>query len=216
MAAQHWGTLCIRGSGRLPGWRVQIGQTEEGMSSGDAQARRYQGGLTDEMSPEVGKLVNLRVMKLEANPALFDLPDSISCLQRLELLHIDGCPMHKLPQGFGALANLKTLRLIYTAGTKFPSDLKVRDPRHERIRSLLTVECYWEVQYGKQTQWCLRSPWGIQDTFWEIQVPPFYGQSARLQRLADTPQCNLYSIGKDSAYTTTHLYLGMVQSYSNA
>jgi Leucine-rich repeat (LRR) protein len=82
------------------------------MSPGGAQGGRELGGLTD-VTSELGKLVNLRVLRLLKNTRLCHLPDAIRCLQKLEVLHIDECPLQDLPPGFGTLSNLLTLRLIF-------------------------------------------------------------------------------------------------------
>jgi hypothetical protein len=96
------------------------------MSCGIAQWQTTLGGL-EKMTPEVGKLVNLRVLKLVNNTRLGSLPESISCLRKLEVLHLEECPVSALPEGFGTLANLQTLcvKRSRTLGFCFPPDLKV-------------------------------------------------------------------------------------------
>jgi Leucine-rich repeat (LRR) protein len=79
------------------------------------------------MTSDVGKLVNLRVLKLHHNSKLFDMPDAIGCLQKLEVLDVFYCAISQLPDTVGTLANLTSLRCVPHGTLRLPSDLKVRD-----------------------------------------------------------------------------------------
>jgi Leucine-rich repeat (LRR) protein len=106
------------------------------MSIGIAQA-----GL-QEMTPDIRKLVNLKVLNLCQNTVLHCIPESISCLRDLQTLYIAGSPITKLPVGLATLANLRSLTIknnfLILEPLQFPSCLKVRDLL---CRSLVCVYC---------------------------------------------------------------------------
>ena len=80
-----------------------------------------------ELTQDISKLVNLRVLHLSANDGVDHLPEAISCLQRLELLRVDMCPVSELPNGLTALANLSGLHITWNGplGPAFPPGLQV-------------------------------------------------------------------------------------------
>jgi hypothetical protein len=64
------------------------------------------------MTADVSKLVNLRTLQLNMTHKTQHLPDSISCLQKLELLAIDAFDVGELPAGLAKLENLVILHLF--------------------------------------------------------------------------------------------------------
>jgi hypothetical protein len=80
-----------------------------------------------EMTSDISKLVNLKVLNLSWNTAVNSIPESISCLQRLEELCIEYCPIQELPISFTTLANLTNLLVTGCASLRFPLDLQVTD-----------------------------------------------------------------------------------------
>jgi hypothetical protein len=83
------------------------------------------------MTPDISKLVNLRVLKLSRNTVLKRIPESISCLQNLQSLVIKNSQISKLPAGIARLANLRTLAVksnyLSREPVEVPPCLKVRD-----------------------------------------------------------------------------------------
>jgi hypothetical protein len=79
------------------------------------------------LTPDISKLVNLRVLTIRSLDVLA-IPESISCLQKLEHLNLNGDRVQKdLPAGFPTLANLTSLRFASGCGVQlnFPPDLRV-------------------------------------------------------------------------------------------
>jgi hypothetical protein len=97
-------------------------------SRGGAQA-----GL-QELTPDISKLVNLKTLMLQRNGALMDIPESISCLQKLEQLCVYGGQIDELPAGLAKLANLTSLDLaaLDFNDLRIPFGFQVGDPRHSR------------------------------------------------------------------------------------
>jgi hypothetical protein len=75
------------------------------MFAGGAQA-----GL-QELTLDISKLVNLKELVLQNNGAVKYIPESISCLQKLEHLHIYKGQIDELPDGLSTLNNLASLEL---------------------------------------------------------------------------------------------------------
>ncbi len=71
-------------------------------------------------------MVNLRALHLECHQTINYMPESISCLQKLEHLHIEKVTIRELPVGLAKLANLATLSLNAFEDFSFPPDLQVR------------------------------------------------------------------------------------------
>eukprot|EP00884_Botryococcus_braunii_P000021 jgi/Botrbrau1/10019/Bobra.0012s0106.1 len=99
------------------------------MGSGEEE----QEGLR-ELTPDIGKLKNLRSLILAANDAIESIPDAISCLSKLEHLKIDMSPVSELPSGLTSLENLSSLRISWNGpvGPAFPTNL-------QGLRSLATI-----------------------------------------------------------------------------
>ncbi len=89
-----------------------------------------QGGL-QELTPDISKLVNLRVLTLRVNGSLQSIPGCISCLQKLEELCIDRSSIEEIPLGLAALPNLTSLEfnVLMLNEFRFPFTLQVCDPR---------------------------------------------------------------------------------------
>jgi hypothetical protein len=79
----------------------------------------------EELTPVVGKLVNLRDLMLHVDPDVEYTPESISCLQKLESLGVYGYCIQALPAGFTTLAKLTTLSITSEDPVRFPADLQV-------------------------------------------------------------------------------------------
>jgi hypothetical protein len=88
-----------------------------------------QAGL-QEMTSDISKLVNLKVLNLTQNTVLDRIPESISCLQNLQTLYIEQSPITTVPVGLATLGNLRclTIRDTFLIGQplQFPSCIKVR------------------------------------------------------------------------------------------
>ncbi|KAF3947341.1 hypothetical protein CMV_026512 [Castanea mollissima] len=75
---------------------------------------------------EIGKLVNLEVLRLRSCTDLSKLPDSIRSLHKLSILDISNClSIMKLPQHIGELCNLKELNMkgCLRLRTQFPESI---------------------------------------------------------------------------------------------
>ncbi len=79
-----------------------------------------------ELTPDISKLVNLEKLSLTGNFSVTHIPESISCLQKLELLEIGDSPIQEMPAGIAHLRNLATLYMQGCNGVRFPPDLQVR------------------------------------------------------------------------------------------
>jgi hypothetical protein len=81
-----------------------------------------------ELTSDISKLVNLRVLKLDCNDTVDNIPDSISCLQKLETLFLEyASGITEVPVGLATLKNLACLRIIFCEDLRFPPNLQVRD-----------------------------------------------------------------------------------------
>jgi Leucine-rich repeat (LRR) protein len=81
-----------------------------------------------EVTSDVSKLVNLKELSLFTNRAVQHLPESISCLQKLEDLNIRGRSISELPVGLGSLASLADLKARGyddLEGLRFPASVQV-------------------------------------------------------------------------------------------
>jgi hypothetical protein len=78
-----------------------------------------------ELTSDISKLVNLRVLDIDCNHTVKYMPESVSCLQKLEHLHIYNAAITQFPPGLAKLGNLATLNLFHLEGFHFPPDLKV-------------------------------------------------------------------------------------------
>jgi hypothetical protein len=78
-----------------------------------------------EMTSDISKLVNLKVLKLEDNFDLQRWHASIGYLQRLEHLHIDNSTSEEVPAGFGMLASMTKLYFRPCGGMQVFPDLQV-------------------------------------------------------------------------------------------
>jgi hypothetical protein len=95
-----------------------------------------EGGL-QELTPDISRLVNLEVLRLKTNPSLGCITESISCLQKLECLHINAssgfvslkCPRLKVlvlddmkanmsPAQFAAICKLSSLEQLDISGSE--------------------------------------------------------------------------------------------------
>ncbi len=88
---------------------------------------------------DISKLVNLRALTVETNNTLISVSESISCLQRLEDLHIIGSALTTLPGGLAQLASLTELHIDGAAhphGLRIDSSLEVSDLAYCRPSSL--------------------------------------------------------------------------------
>ncbi len=73
------------------------------MSVGHAQVGQQ------DLTSDISRLVNLKSLMLLGDPKLRSIPESISCLQKLETFYIALSKCSELPAGLGKLENLKTL-----------------------------------------------------------------------------------------------------------
>lgn len=80
------------------------------------------------ISFQICGLTSLKVLLLNNNSGLTDLPECISELKNLEVLSIVGCEIDSLPTKLGAMQHLKTLAI---AGNRFTGD------ELEELKSLL-------------------------------------------------------------------------------
>jgi Leucine-rich repeat (LRR) protein len=102
-----------------------------------------QAGL-EEMTSDISKLVNLRVLNLCQNTVLDRIPESVSCLQNLQTLYIEQSPITTVPVGLATLGNLRCLTIRDTSfligqPLQFPSRLKVRDKQLPLAAWLLSI-----------------------------------------------------------------------------
>ncbi len=78
-------------------------------------------------------LQKLERLEVDSCP-LIHLPESVSCLQALEVLEVDCCPLSQLPAGLGMLGNLSTLSICNTLpGMRFPLDVQVTLAPHASV-----------------------------------------------------------------------------------
>jgi hypothetical protein len=67
--------------------------------------RGAQDGL-EELTSDISKLVNLRVLNLSRHDRVDSIPESISCLRCLQHLQIESCALSDMPLGLGMLPKL--------------------------------------------------------------------------------------------------------------
>ncbi len=70
--------------------------------------------------------MNLRHLNLSSHDSAGQLPESISCLQKLETFALEGFEFTEVAEGFGSLASLRSL-VIKDGDFDFPSNLQVWD-----------------------------------------------------------------------------------------
>ena len=75
-----------------------------------------------DISPSLGRLVNLRVLMLDTNE-LVDLPDEICLLSHLERLSLSNNHFSELPENFGRLQSLESLHVSNNEFIVFPLQL---------------------------------------------------------------------------------------------
>jgi Leucine-rich repeat (LRR) protein len=81
-----------------------------------------------ELTSDVSRLVNLKKLTLHDNDMVEYIPESISCLQKLQHLRVQTSPLTNLPAGLATLANLVSLRIsttIFGEGLQLPPSLQV-------------------------------------------------------------------------------------------
>ncbi len=97
-----------------------------------------QDGL-EEVTSDITKLVNLRVLNLATNRSVTCIPEEISCLQKLEHLTVERCPVHEMPASLSTLSNLISFQYRCHAqeGPGFRSTLQVMVLEHFFILELM-------------------------------------------------------------------------------
>jgi hypothetical protein len=105
-------------------------------ASGVAQA-----GL-QELTPDISKLGNLKLLNLASNLELEYIPESISCLQNLTTLIIEDTSITAVPFGLATLRKLDGLCLKSWTGVHFPPSLKVSEPTWPRAAPLICTLLY--------------------------------------------------------------------------
>jgi hypothetical protein len=106
------------------------------IASGVAQA-----GL-QELTPDISKLVNLKLLNLASNSELDYIPESISCLQNLTTLIIEDTSITAVPVGLATLRKLDGLCLKSWTGVYFPPCLEVSEPTWPRAAPLICALLY--------------------------------------------------------------------------
>jgi hypothetical protein len=85
-----------------------------------------QSGL-EKMTPDISKLVNLQSLCIGLDDELEHIPESISCLQQLTQLEIDGFGIGQLPAGLAMLPKLATFHLGFCGDKwRLPPNLQVK------------------------------------------------------------------------------------------
>jgi Leucine-rich repeat (LRR) protein len=79
------------------------------------------------VTSDLSKLVGLEILSLCYNSVVPQLPESISCLEKLSELHINGGLIKDLPAGLATLPALTTLWMCYCPGMSISPDLQVTD-----------------------------------------------------------------------------------------
>lgn len=79
------------------------------------------------MTEDLGKLVNLTSLSLKYNYLLTYIPESVSRLQQLSCLSIEGSAIEEVPFGLGRLAKLAKLSFDDCCPLRFPHSLQVSD-----------------------------------------------------------------------------------------
>jgi hypothetical protein len=93
------------------------------------------GGLR-ELTEDISMLLNLKSLHLRGNPNISYIPESISCLLKLEHFSIDISDISELPAGLGKLENLMTLSVSYIHTTLGVPNLEVT-----RLKSRGQTDC---------------------------------------------------------------------------
>jgi hypothetical protein len=84
-----------------------------------------QAGLR-EVTSDISNLVNLRLLTLVNNWGVRLIPDSISCLQKLEHVRIENSLYGNVADGLSTLSNLASLHITWDyLQPQFPADLRV-------------------------------------------------------------------------------------------
>jgi hypothetical protein len=93
-----------------------------------------------EVTSDISKLVNLRVLTLLNNWKVRSIPDSISCLQKLEHLRIENSLSGDVPDGLSTLSNLASLHITWDPNhPEFPADLRVSNDHNNINKNKYTV-----------------------------------------------------------------------------
>jgi hypothetical protein len=92
-----------------------------------------------ELTSEISKLVNLKHLTLERAYPLESMPESISCLQKLQRVDIVCGPPLRVPMGFATLANLSQLSVRWCPGSgwQLPPSLQVSSLNAAALRVVL-------------------------------------------------------------------------------
>ena len=77
----------------------------------------------EELPPDIGRLSNLKNLRLSDNKKLTSLPPQIGQLINLEILYLQHCALLTLPAEIGHLTNLKKLNLRGNQLTKLPPEI---------------------------------------------------------------------------------------------
>jgi hypothetical protein len=94
------------------------------------------GGL-QELTSDISKLLNLKVLTLSIHDKMDSIPEAISCLQELEHLEISYCPLvSRLPAGLRMLGKLVTLEITGCGPIQFPPNLQVRASAWSQLTNL--------------------------------------------------------------------------------
>lgn len=78
-----------------------------------------------EVTSDISKLVNLTTLDLGCSLSLEYLPESISCLQKLEVMDIYASSITEVPAGLARLANLSNLGIRGCGPLRLPPSLEV-------------------------------------------------------------------------------------------
>lgn len=79
------------------------------------------------MTSDISKLVNLTYLKFDDSDDLKHMHESISCLQKLEVMYINGSSLTELPSGLGKLVKLSTFEISTSGPLRFPPTLQVSE-----------------------------------------------------------------------------------------
>lgn len=80
-----------------------------------------------EMTSDISKLVNLTTLIVGCSKSLECIPESLSCLQKLEAVNIRISQITDVPPGLARLANLSSLAFTDCGPLRFPPSLQVSD-----------------------------------------------------------------------------------------
>jgi hypothetical protein len=110
------------------------------MLRGGAQNKGLQ-----ELTSDISKLVNLKTLTLEENGSIEIIPESISCLQKLEDFHISDSSTDIVPTSLAALSSLTSLLIRSPAlddALQLPPSLQVIIFKPTSTLSLVCKECH--------------------------------------------------------------------------